>query len=67
LLQFATSHDCQLPPAAQRPFRWTEGQIVRFLASPVDIVRDTESHDSLNVTMRYAVRKLRQELERETR
>ena len=65
LAKLAMSHDGQLPPAAYRPLRWTEGQVVRFLASPVDIVRDHESHDALNVTLRYAMRKLVRELESE--
>jgi hypothetical protein len=59
------SHDWQLPPAAYRPLRWTEGQIARFLASPIDIVQDEESHDALNVTVRHAMRKLRRDLEAE--
>jgi hypothetical protein len=66
LARLAMSPDWQLPPACYRPLRWTEGQIERFLASPVDIVRDHESHDALNVTVRYAMRKLRRDLEAAT-
>ena len=53
-------------PRATDPLRWTEGQIERFVSSPVDIVRDHESHDALNVTVRYATRKLRRDLEAAT-
>jgi hypothetical protein len=63
LANLAMSHDSQLPPAAYRPLRWTEGQVTRFLASPVDIVMDQDSHDAFNVTVRYAMRKLRRDLE----
>lgn len=66
LARLAVSHDWQLPPAGSRPPRWTEGQIERFLASPVDIVNDRESYDALNVTVRYAMRKLRRDLEAAT-
>ena len=66
LARLAMSHDWQLPPAGYRPLRWTEGQIERFLASPLDIVRHHESHDALNVTVRFAMRKLRRDLDAAT-
>ena len=66
LTRLAVSHNWQLPPASYRPLRWTEGQIERFLASPVDIVTDHESHDALTVTVRYAMRKVRRGLKAAT-
>jgi hypothetical protein len=66
LVSLAASHDWQLPPATRSPFRWTEAQVSRFLSSPLDIVLDHENHDSLNVTVRHAVSKLRREIAMQT-
>jgi hypothetical protein len=63
LARLAVSHDWQLPPAGYRPLR---GQKGRSDASLRRHRQDHESHDALNVTLRYAMRKLHRDLEAAT-